>query len=112
MSEDIDNSSRSDPANQPASTGSGPSTVRHSWEQSDQPSVAIIEAVAAATGREIADLPSLQRNLEADALDTLLGGQPPGMTVSFMYAGTNVSVSGDGTIEVQIREDSQEGNDK
>lgn len=89
-----------------------PTTVRHEWMQSDQPSVALVEAVAAATGRTTTDLPQLQRSIDPDALDTLLtGGQSP-VTVAFTYADTAVWVSGNGIIEIRIGGHSTEGDDQ
>ncbi len=79
------------------------STVSHSWEEPFEPSVTIVEAVAAATGRTATDLPPLQKHVDPDALDTLITrGKSASVTVSFRYAGTVVVVDGDGTIEVQV----------
>ncbi|WP_233563501.1 HalOD1 output domain-containing protein [Haloarcula sp. Atlit-7R] len=63
--------------------------------------MAIVGAVAAATNQETTDLPPLQETIEADALDTLLDGQSSSVAASFQYAGTDVSVTGDGSIEVR-----------
>lgn len=76
-----------------------PETSNLTW--SDHPSVRIIEAVAAATGRTTTDLPRLQETVDADALDALLTGGSS-VAVSFWYADTCVSVDGDGTIGVQV----------
>lgn len=80
------------------------------WDRSARPSTAVIEAVAAAAGREPTALPPLHRVVDADALDALLTGGPsnrrtPSETganvrVSFAYAGVEVTVSRDGRIEV------------
>lgn len=76
--------------------------VRHSWAESEQPSVAIVEAVSAATGRQITELPPLQEGADPDAVDALLtGGQSSQLRISFSYAGTSVVVEADGTIEVR-----------
>jgi hypothetical protein len=69
--------------------------------------VAIVEAVAAATNEEMTDLPPLQETIEANALNTLLARQSS-VAVSFQYAGTDVSVTGDGSIEVRVDEHSRE----
>lgn len=79
-------------------------TVRQG-EESDRPTVAVVEAVAATTGRPTGELPPLQETLNADALNTLLNGQPSAVTVSFRYAGTVVSVSGKDGVEVRVNED-------
>ena len=78
-------------------------TVEHSWEEPFEPSVTIVEAVAAATGRRPADLPTLQKSVDPDALNRLLTqGEATGVSISFRYAGTVVVVEGDGAIEVQV----------
>jgi len=102
MCDDTDHIGDSDTVDQPANTDTRSTTVRHNWEQSALPSVAIVEAVAAATDRATTDLPPLQETVDSGALDTLLDGQSPPVTVSFRYAGTGVSVSGDGSIEVRV----------
>jgi hypothetical protein len=80
-------------------------TVRHGGEESDRPAVMIVEAVSAATGRPTAELPPLQETIDTDALNALLNGQPSAVTVSFRYAGTVVSVSGNDTVEVRVDAD-------
>ncbi|WP_256301810.1 HalOD1 output domain-containing protein [Haloarchaeobius salinus] len=93
------------------STAAGHTTVRRNWQQSDQPSVMVVEAVAAATNRPMTELPPLQGTLDADALDTLLDGQPSPVTVSFRYADTTVSVNGNGSMEIHVDGDpGAEGN--
>jgi len=88
-----------------AGADTSPATVRQSGDESDRPTVAVVEAVAAATGRPTAELPPLQETLDADALNALLNGQPSAVTVSFRYAGTVVSVSGSDRVEVRVDED-------
>jgi len=84
------------------------STVQHSWNGSVDPSVTIVEAVSAATGRTVTDLPPLQRSVDPDALDTLLThGEPSQVAVSFRYAGTVVDVSDNGTIDVYVDDDTE-----
>jgi hypothetical protein len=85
---------------------SGPA-VRYDWREGDSPSVAVIEAVAAATDRGPTDLPQLQRHLDGDALDALLDGTKPasgGVRVSFSYAGVDVAVDSDGNVAVWLPE--------
>ena len=95
----VDDSATSD---QTDSTDARPPTVRHNWTESDHPSVMIVEAVAAATDRNTTDLSPLQETIDADALDTLLDGQASSVVVSFRYADTGVTVTGDGSIEVRF----------
>lgn len=75
--------------------------------QHDELSVAVVEAVAAATDRTTTDLPPLQRTVDPDALDRLLSqGQSSSVTVSFSYAGADVWIISNGTIEIQVDRDS------
>lgn len=83
--------------------GDDTETVRHSWKEPFEPSVTIVEAVAAATGRTPTGLPTLQKHVDPDALDTLVTqGNADGITISFRYAGTLVTVEGNGAIEVRV----------
>jgi len=94
-----------------ASTVRDGSTIRHRWE-SDQPNLAIVETVAAATGREPTDLPPLQGAVDTDALETVLteGADEPAepIWVSFSYSGVHVTVGTDGIIEVKFPETDSE----
>ena len=65
----------------------------------DRPSIGVVEAVATATDRDAKALPQLGRVIDPDALNDLLarGGD---LEVSFEYAGTQVTVEGDGTVFV------------
>lgn len=80
----------------------------HNWADSGQPSLAVIEAVAAATDRDVLELPSLSRAVDPDALNSLLvpdgvredgGGNT--VHVSFEYAGVVVLVDSTGLIEIR-----------
>lgn len=77
--------------------------VRHTWDDSQGPSIAVVEAVAATTGRDPMDLPPLQHQLDADALDSLLTSAGPGtsVSVSFEYDGVDVTIGSDGRLEVR-----------
>jgi hypothetical protein len=111
MGDDTNRVDDSETSDQTDSTDSRPPTVRHNWQQSDQPSVMVVEAVAAATDRNTTDLSPLQETIDADALDTLLDGQASSVAVSFRYADTGVTVSGDGSIEVRVDGRRQQEND-
>jgi hypothetical protein len=102
MCDDTDEVDDSETPDTPERTGSSAGTVRHDWSRSPQPSVLIVEAVAAATDRRPTDLPPLQKTIDADALDTLLDGRPPNVTISFRYAGTTISVNGDGNMDIHV----------
>jgi hypothetical protein len=82
----------------PPETGSV--TIQHSWDDSEQPAVGIVNAVAAATGQRTTELPPLQHHVDTDALDTLLTNGSSEIEITFTYASRLVSVSRDGTIEL------------
>ena len=92
----------SDAPNQPNST---PEIVHHDWQGLEPPSVAVVEAVAAATDRTPTELPLLQNTLDPDALNALLTRGAASVTISFQYAGVIVSASGDGIIKIRIDKD-------
>lgn len=81
-----------------------PQPETHAWLPSNEPSTAIVTAVADATGREPTDLPPLHHHIDADALNRLLtrgavDGDGP-VQASFSYAGVGVTVDSAGTLEV------------
>lgn len=68
-----------------------------------RPSIAVVEAVAAATGRKPTDICSLHSTLDPDALDSLLranreSAEDAHVTLSFSYAGQDVTVRSDGLV--------------
>ena len=78
--------------------------VEHAWDGTVPPSVAVVEAVAAATDTEPRALPSLQRRIETEAIDAMLtDGRDASLRVTFEYEGTTVVVDQDGSIEVVLR---------
>jgi len=80
-------------------------TVTYQWDESVQPSTALVEAVAAATGREPTDLPPLQETLDGDALDVLLTGASGPLHLSFSYVNVSITIASDGRIEVVTDDD-------
>lgn len=76
--------------------------VRSDWSEHGLPSTEVVEAVAALRDVGAIELPPLNDHVDPDALDRLLTGDGVGAQVSFSYAGTEVYVSGDGTVEVQV----------
>ena len=92
----------------PDQSDSPPEAVHHNWQGSEPPSVAVVEAVAAATDRTPTGVPLLQNTLDPDALNDLLTKGTALLTVSFQYAGAIVSASGDGNIKIRINEDARE----
>ena len=103
MSDDMDDTDEPETGDRTAETETNPATVRHEWGQSDDPSVALVEAVAAATDRMATDLPSLQQAVDPAALDALLtGNQSSAVSLSLRYADTAVSIHSNGSIEIQV----------
>lgn len=60
----------------------------------------VVEAVSAAKGSSVEELPLLYHVIEPDALDMLFSGRETGGFVEFQYAGQTVTVHADRTIEV------------
>ena len=102
MCDETDRRRGSDASGRSERTGANRTTVRHDWQLSDQPSVVIVEAVAAATNRPVTELPLLQKTIDTDALDAILKNKAPSVSISFRYAGTTVWVDGEGSIEVHV----------
>lgn len=68
------------------------------------PSVAIVEAVADATGRDPTELPPIQESVDGDALDVLLAPRTENerrLRLEFAYDDVHVTVWRDGTIDVE-----------
>jgi len=83
--------------------GSDP-MIRHVDWTEVPPSVAVVETVSNATGREPTELPSLYDTIDSDALDALCtddGRDTEAITVSFVYAEQEVTVLGGGTVIVE-----------
>lgn len=70
----------------------------------DSASMAVVAAVAAATAVDPTDLAPLQAAVDTDALGALFpgtaDGEGRGGRVSFRYEGHDVTLFGDGTVEV------------
>ena len=104
MDDDTNIVDDSETPDQAERTDARPAAARYDGTEPDQPSVMIVEAVAAATDRLTTELPPLQNTLDGDALDALLDGRPSSasVTVSFRYADTAVSVSENGSMDVRV----------
>ncbi|WP_458190852.1 HalOD1 output domain-containing protein [Haladaptatus sp. NG-WS-4] len=72
------------------------------WSQATEPSIAVVDTVAADTGREPTDIPPLYNSIYPDALDALLtatrNGSVPDVRVTFTYDGMDITVTGGGTV--------------
>jgi len=68
------------------------------------PSVAVVEAVAEATGRDVATGPRLQDFISTDALNTLLTASRDAtetVSVSFDFDGARITIDGTGSVIVE-----------
>lgn len=80
-------------------------TVHSTWEEDDDPSSAVVEAVATATGQEVSTKKPLYDYVEAEALDSLLRRarrDGRSVTVALKYNGVEVVVDSRGTVEVVL----------
>ncbi|MFC6716021.1 HalOD1 output domain-containing protein [Natrialbaceae archaeon GCM10025810] len=81
------------------------SPVTAEWGRTSEetPVVAVISAVADAASTEMLALPPLYEAIDPEALNDLFTARPgaPDCSVSFRYAGFDVVVSGDGTVQVE-----------
>lgn len=67
---------------------------------SESASIVICETVSEAAGTPIDELPPLGRTLDPDAVDALFPADESRGSLVFQYAGHDVVVTSDGTIEV------------
>jgi len=85
-------------------TESSGSTIRHVDWTEVPPSVAVVETLSDATGRDPTDLPPLHDTIDTDALDALCTDDERdtgAVTLSFIYVDQEVTVLGDGTVIVE-----------
>lgn len=79
-------------------------------DESDTTSYRILSCVAELKGVSQMDLPSLSESIDPEALDTLVASSRDGSCViMFVFAGTHVSVSGDGDIHASAIDTTREG---
>jgi len=71
------------------------------WTDYEQPSTAVVEAVADATGRDQTELKPLYQYVDGDDLDSLLRHSETPMTISFTYEGVQVDISAGGALTVR-----------
>lgn len=65
----------------------------------------VIHDVAVRTGRDATDLPPLSRTVETDALARLIeGSEPESICVTVEYCGCEITVDGNGTVDVAPNE--------
>lgn len=80
-------------------------TEQFDWSADDEPSVAVVEAVANFQGCSETDLERLDEVIDTDALDALFSPRYSGKSrgrghVSFSYSGDEVTVFSDGAVVV------------
>jgi len=75
--------------------------VRTEWTATGTPSEGVVDAVATAADCDPLDIEPLQRYVDGDALDALVGGAADGsVRVAFEYDQFSVVVESSGTVEV------------
>ena len=99
--EDVDGGPQVSGAESGRLTGEGTDVVTVDWNDVEEPSIDIVEAVATATDRDLVGLPPLNDTLDGDAVETLLGDADGDLRLSFTYAGTSVVVDCGKSIEVR-----------
>ncbi|UIO99690.1 hypothetical protein Hbl1158_14370 [Halobaculum sp. CBA1158] len=73
------------------------------WAGSEDPCVAIVEAVSDATGRSTTELPPLHRSVDIDALGPFVAETGSScLRVEFDYAGVRVSVDRNGVLATAL----------
>lgn len=86
--------------------GDGEGRIEHEWDESLPPSTAIVEAAAAATGREPTDMPELYEYIDGDALDKLVtrkgAAAERSVELSFGYGDVDVWLDSNGQILVEL----------
>ena len=63
------------------------------------PSERVVRAVSRATGHDPLELPPLFESIDPDALDASIGAMADG-EISFRFAGHDVTVDSDGTVDL------------
>jgi hypothetical protein len=84
----------------------GEHRAKYDWDTNGKPTMAVVEEVAAATGRDPNDLDPLATAVDTDALDALVtrANSTNGLThVSFSYEGMNVTVDSGGLVLIEPR---------
>jgi len=96
-----------DPPDEPDTPSSKDGVIRAEYDwTSTTPSIAVIETVAIASGREPTGIGPLYEVIDTDALDALIQSNVAyladgGTTVTFEFAGQSVTVHGGGSVVVQ-----------
>lgn len=88
-------------------SGAGSSgRVRHEWSDTDRPTTAVIEAVAATIDQDPSTMEPLYEHINPDALDAIMTPKNPeqssNILVEFSYNGVDVRVSNQGFVDVIV----------
>lgn len=78
--------------------------VQSDWKRNGDPSEAIVDAIAIATGRDPLDVEPLQNYVDTDALDALVTPQSDDdghVRVAFSYESLDVVATSKGVVEVR-----------
>lgn len=79
--------------------------VRHTGDSAEQSTLAVVEAVAAATDRDPLTMPPLHDAIDTDALDALVdraSEAESALRVTFAYAGATITVEGGHSVTVEV----------
>ena len=80
--------------------------LQSDWTAFENPSVAVVRAVAAVTNSDPVELSTLYDSIDPFALDALMGAvvdeAATDASVTFPYEGFTVDVQGDGTLTVSV----------
>jgi len=97
-----------DEIDEPEDLESGPMSdrTRFEWSDTQQPSIAVCEGVAAVLGVEPTDLAPLGDSIDGEALDRIVDPKAgPGdgpVSLQFEYEGVDVFVDSERTVELRI----------
>lgn len=94
------------PTEHDVSTAGSDRRIRSEWDGSERPSIALVKAVAALTGRDPMTMPPLYESIDPDALNALVTARETEQTatvdLSFVYDGVAVRIDSDGALDVQF----------
>ncbi|WP_257300364.1 HalOD1 output domain-containing protein [Haloarchaeobius sp. FL176] len=74
--------------------------TKFEYESDESVATTIALAVAQVTGREATELEPLGSFVDCEALDSLVTSAEPSLSVSFLYEGCRIFVSGNGFLEI------------
>lgn len=83
--------------------GVSESVVEADWTRYEQPLIAIVETIAAVSGKQPTEMPPLGNAIDVDALTALLDtqGADRDLSISFRYQGHTITVTDSGALIVE-----------